>query len=565
MFKIESLSLWHEEDCQTYKFTSHAFVYGANTVGKTAMTKAINYVLGSSDPLNYQGLDNIDGIEACLSNEKTKLWIKRTISGAYLYKRTQQSSYTSVSLETYKNNICLILNSNINNHYTEVYRKVFDEAPSFRSFNFLNYVEEKGLGDLSTVFTMGKELKHQIRIQKIMNFFFNYENIEKIYEKEIELESIEKQLSSLKTEYQDYSRTLAQQKNLFSELQLKYTGDFKKDHDTFLEFQQNFVRKKKDSSKDIVYLSKASFSLAEEIKLYSFMKNQTQNMINRKERIKRLLTILNSIVVTNSEYTEYVDCIKNTIGEIDDEKIILSLTDYTKAINSIKTEKSIIDAQISQLKGEATELTYEEAMKKVGLLEHVFLVLSKVVNVENIVELEKRVNTLKNEIKEFRLSFNKKTINTFNRNLTELYLGKNLDIKHVIEDKNENDFSLEFDPFRLTLFAKQIKDGFMTQFTPGSMARQTHLQLLVYLNMFAYLKENFDGFVYAPILIIDSANQPMGVESFEKVYPTLIEFAEQIGIQTIFLSKDFINTVDTKDIVDISNGLNKFHKQSKRD
>lgn len=94
MFKIESISFINGNDFQTYKFSSHTFVYGLNTVGKTALTKAIDYVLGSSDGLTYQGLDNIEGIEAYLTNGLTNLWIKRTISGNYYYKRTLESQYS---------------------------------------------------------------------------------------------------------------------------------------------------------------------------------------------------------------------------------------------------------------------------------------------------------------------------------------------------------------------------------------------------------------------------------------------------------------------------------------
>ena len=84
--------------------------------------------------------------------------------------------------------------------------------------------------------------------------------------------------------------------------------------------------------------------------------------------------------------------------------------------------------------------------------------------------------------------------------------------------------------------------------------------MMVYLTMFEYLNKNFKGFTYMPLLVIDSANQPMGVDSFEKVYPVLIEMAEELGIQTIFMSKDLISGIDDEDFIDISNGLNKFHR-----
>lgn len=103
-----------------------------------------------------------------------------------------------ISLKRVKNCLCCsILTQLQNNRYLEIYNKVFDEHPSFRSFNFLNYIEEKGLGDLSTVFTKAKELKHNIRIRNIMNFFFNFENIEQIYEKELLLDAKSKELEKL--------------------------------------------------------------------------------------------------------------------------------------------------------------------------------------------------------------------------------------------------------------------------------------------------------------------------------------------------------------------------------
>jgi len=562
MFKLESITFIHNNDSQIYRFTTHAFVYGLNTVGKTALTKAIDYVLGSSDGLTYQGLDNIDSIEAFISNERTCLWIKRDIGGGYFYKRTAESQYTEVSSEVYKDNICLIISDNSNTHLLDVYGKVFDEKPSFRSFSFLNYIEEKGLGDLSVVFTKARELKHQIRIRNIMDFFFNYENIEQIYEKELQLEQTEKELSELSKDYQEYNRSIFQAKKLFKELQLPYSGDFVKDTKTFSDFKGSYTRTAKAKSKDLVYLSKASFSLAEEIKLYTFMKNQSVNMIERKERTKRLLSILNSVVNESPEYEEYTHSIAAIIEEIGDENIILSLTDYTKAIKDIEAEKSKLDSQIDQLRSQASELTYEDAMKKVGLLEHIFTIICKGFDAERFHHLESEATQLKGEIKTLKSAFNQSKIKKFNENLTSLYLNSGLDIKHLNEDIQENGFSLEFEPFKLCLFATHKEGEQISRFMPGSMTRQTHLQMLTYLCMFGYLNDNFPHFIYLPLLIIDSANQPMGLQIFEQVYPTITTIAEQYGIQTIFMSKDRLEHLDENDVIDISTGLNKFHQKS---
>ncbi|MCI9588195.1 MAG: hypothetical protein HFF60_09540 [Oscillospiraceae bacterium] len=83
--------------------------------------------------------------EAHLTNGLTNLWIKRTINGNYYYKRTPESQYSEVSSEVYKDNICLIIAPTSSTHFVNVYRKVFDEKPTFRSFTFLNYIEEGNL------------------------------------------------------------------------------------------------------------------------------------------------------------------------------------------------------------------------------------------------------------------------------------------------------------------------------------------------------------------------------------------------------------------------------------
>jgi len=561
MFRIKSILFNNADDQQEYTFSDHAFVHGPNTVGKTALTKAIDFVLGSSERLTYQGLDNIDSIEAHLTNDLTNLWIKRTITEDYFYRRTENSAYTEISVDTYKDNIGLMLTDNPNNRFMHVYNKVFDERPTFRSFSFINYIDEKGLGDLSVVFTRAKDLKHQIRVRNIMDFFFNYENIEQIYEKEILLDEHQKKLDELSKDYQEYQRSMQQLKSLFDELQLVYTGDYKKDHTTYLEFRANFTRKAKSQSKDLVYLSKASFSLAEEIKLYSFMNAQSKNMIERKDRIERLLAILNSIVEEELDYEQYTNIISDTINEIREENVILSLTDYQKAIRDIQAEKEKIDAQIRSVKGQASEMSYEDAVKKIGVLEHVFAVLSKNIDIPQIQSLQMEASQLKSEIKALKSAFNKKEIDAFNSRLTKLYLESGLNVKHLIEDTQESGFALKFEPFKLCLFATRKKDDAIEHFMPGSMARQTHLQILVYLSMFDYLQKHFANFIYMPLLIIDSANQPMGIESFREVYPTIVAFADEIGLQTIFLSKDNIEGISDEDFIDVSGGLNKFHDQ----
>ena len=80
--------------------------------------------------------------------------------------------------------------------------------------------------------------------------------------------------------------------------------------------------------------------------------------------------------------------------------------------------------------------------------------------------------------------------------------------------------------------------------------------------MLEYLHKKFENFIYLPILIIDSADQAMEDASFEEIYPSLVEIANDIGIQTIFISKYKPSVVEDKDLVDITEGLNPFHQRT---
>ena len=181
------------------------------------------------------------------------------------------------------------------------------------------------------------------------------------------------------------------------------------------------------------------------------MKNQSKNMTERKERVKRLLSIFNKIVNDVPEYEKYIRFIKSETEKLDEENVILSLTDYNRIIKNIEIEKRKLDDQIKVLKASATQLSYEEAIKRVGLLESIFLILSENVDVVRHDALVKEISSLKNEIKALRNAFDQKKINKFNKRLTEVYLGNKLDIKHLKEDLEDTNFSIEFDPFTATI------------------------------------------------------------------------------------------------------------------
>ena len=561
MFRIREIVLYKGIEKKPYYFSDNAYVYGHNGAGKTALTKIIDYILGSSEPLSHDGLDNIEEISAYIQNDKTDLWIKRNIvTGDYYYKRTKNSKYTLVSAENYKETICEVITGTIDTKAIKVYKKVFEENPTFRSFSFLNFIDEIGQGDLGAVFTRGKDIKHLVRIRNIMDFFFNYENIENIYEKRIRLEELENEQKKLNNIKNQYVNSVIQIRNLFVLLGLDCSDDMSKNYETYINFQSNFYREKPKPTGDLVYLTRASHSLSEELKIYSYLKEQSDKAESRKKRTKSLLSILDSIIAENEKYNDDVDIIKKTIKEIQQDRLILSLADYDASIEKIKDEKEKIDRKIEILKSQSTELGYEQTIRILALLDNNFNVISSTIDIARIGYVEEEIKQTRKAIKELKNSYSQKGIKDFNNCLNKMYLHSEVqNVGYLDEDRKYESFSLEFDPFSQTVIARHKDGDAIISYMPGSMARHNHIQMLVYLCMFDYLYKNFRDFIYLPVLIIDSADQSMEDNSFDEIYPSLIKMAQSIGIQTIFISKHLPTYIKQEDLTDISGGLNPFH------
>lgn len=562
MFRIRSITLYKGKASKEYVFTDNAYIYGHNNVGKTALTKVIDYAMGSSKDLSHAGLDNIDAVGAYLVNGKTELWVYRTLIGECYYKRTNASEYTLISLDTYKEYISELITDFPDDKALKVYQKVFDENPTYRAFTFLNFVDEIGQGDLGAIFTRGKEIRHLVRIRNIMDFFFNYENIEKLYEKRTTLDAVETELRQYNDQMNQYTHSASSVRKIFATLGLVYSDDMCENYRVFENFRDNFSRKNMRSNDDLVYLAKASHSLAEELKIYSYMKNQSKTAENRKLRTERLLSMLYSIIAENNEYEEEVRVITRNIEDIKNDRVILSLADYDTSVEKIEEQKKVIDEKIAILKNNATELDYDKTLKLITLLEDHFRIVNSTIDISRGAELAQQAKTLRKEIKDIKNNYSQQNIKKFNDRLTQMYLENNVKgVSHLEDDRKEEQFSLAFDPFSQVLVAKHKEGKNIVSYTPGSMARHNHLQLLVYLCMFEYLHEQFTNFIYLPVLIIDSADQPMEENIFEEIYPSLIETAKKVGVQTIFISKVRPKTVDENNLVDITTGLNPFHQR----
>lgn len=424
-------------------------------------------------------------------------------------------------------------------------------------------MDEIGQGDLGSIFTRGKDIRHVVRLRKIMDFFFNYDNAEKIYEKTVKLENLESEYNKSNEMLRAYEQSRTDIEKLFSELGLNYSGEMPVDLEIFRAYKEKFNRGATKPKGDLTYLIRASYSLSEEMKVYGYLRNQSDSSTSRKERTENLLSMLGAIVSDNPDYRDEVTTINEMIKGIQEDKIILSLADYDESIKKINAEKKKIDDEISKLQNQASELEYEQTLKKIALIENCFMQINSDIDINRTRLIEEQIKTIRKDIKDLKNNYSRKAIDDFNKRLTEMYIQSGVkNVKYLNDDRTEIDFCLKFDPFSQVLVAYHKEGDADVAYIPGSMARHNHLQLLVYLCMLEYLHNNFENFIYLPVLIMDSPDQAMEPDSFEEIYPTLVQVANEIGVQTIFFSKVKPKVVDDIDLIDICGGLNPFHQKT---
>ena len=65
-----------------------------------------------------------------------------------------------------------------------------------------------------------------------------------------------------------------------------------------------------------------------------------------------------------------------------------------------------------------------------------------------------------------------------------------------------------------------------------------------------------------PAHLHKSAKGPVSYTHLDVYKRQITQLADSIGVQTIFMSKDRLDNIPEDDFIDISAGLNKFHKKS---
>lgn len=571
MFKLSKLKLNTIKGECTYIIKDFAYIYGKHDKGKTVFLDIIDYMMGDSkfSISNKQATIGINSIELVLESENRQLCLCRDEKNFYYKQSLDDEKYIRVvGIDAYKDKILdFILNGNY--EIVDDYKKLTEKNIGYRSLSLFNYLPESGVADITNVFPKSKEIGELINIRSIILYIFNKENVLKITKLKEENERLEKELLIIreKTDGSLYcEKTIRENMAKLSLDNSNAIGELKRE---FEKYQKSLlINDKTLKNKDLIYLIKASQKLSEEIKYQLFLEEQSKHEIKNVTKTNRLLEMLTGILTEDRDNSFIVESLKSDIIKNKNDITLLNKKDYKKSISNLKEKKLEIDRQIEQINNGLDKLSYNEKIKIINVLDNAFLNYKSNNYNEQIEDIEKQIKENNKIINSLSNSFNDKSISQFNTLVTNIYKKFN-SLEFVKADLSINGFELNFNPSKISVSATAIKkdkegNDIEVNYMPGSKARMTLWQLVTYLAMSKFIKQNFNGMPFAEYIAIDAVIQEFSDEKqpTKEMINVIKEFVKDNEIQVIISGAINPQELDIKDnTVDISMGLNPAFKR----
>ncbi len=574
MFKIDYIKLIYENNNMAptvYSFDDVNYIYGTNNVGKTAMVKVVDFITAKDefDLKSYDGLDNIEAIEGCLVHDNDLLYLRRTKNNIYAYKKSNNSEYVETSDELYKKEITYFINRG-ENVFLEDFYQYAKEHLTCRAFSFLNFLNEKDLGNISNLFMSADTYYNQARIRKLISFIFNYKNIKRIAELEKENERLEKEIKANLNSISRYNYLLKLIETNMVDLQLDATDNLEEMRGAFIKFKKGYLRDNQNSKTpkgDLALLMRISCALSEEIKYQRNLLNQSTNLKSRNERAGKLLTAFKEILKYDESYAKYLEKIDAILEKQIQENDILSLKDFGKTIEAIEKKKYKIDQQIKECNNGLNKFEYEEILKKIGVIEQSFDEISLIKGIRDVQKWEEALSNNKKEIQKLSKEFDGTILYEFDMWVNNTYMELK-DVVFVQEDAALSGFKIKFNPIAVSLSGEKLTTKGEKQesvtYNPGSNARMTTWQIIAYLGLFNIISTHFTSLPIMKFIVVDGLNQPF--DETESCYPNVCELikkvAKTLGVQLFIVSTRNLQCNEGEKFIDISEGFNRMHNKS---
>lgn len=571
MFKLESLQLNCANNNRKFvEFKNNtAYIFAPNSKGKTLLCECIDFALGGSEDIfNKPAMKGVYSIEIIIrANPADKLYFLRDKDGSFYYKKGDDSTYRQFNRDLYNEMLTSLL---LNGEDSEVigFNEVFDRQLSHRSMAFLNFLDQKGMGDLKYIFSKANSDKYRWYYKDIINYIFNYEKIRQIVFLTKELKNKILQYNNLK---QRIDKFTVKRDLLFAELKILgiQVETIEEAKEALFKFEKNYTRPDTTAKeKDLNFLLVASQSLSEEIKVQQCFSEQGKMLVSRQKNIQKLLNFFMTIIKESDELKEYVSPIIDLILEAKTKSDTFSSLDISETIKKLQAEKLKVDQQLYMLQEQLVKLDYKDTEKSIGIAKQMLIDIDSYGEIGNINQLEMEISELKNKIDLLKKSFDTSKQDIVNLSINSSYKSLQDKCTFISEDLIKGG-EIVFDAKLTQLYGyldEEIelingeKEKHKIQYIPGSMARQTIWQILCYLHVMDYTLKTHTGLPLMPLLVLDNISMPfdvnIGKNNYAGVYDFIKQFAEDNGIQIILTSNIPAAEVDEQNPIDLSSGLN---------
>lgn len=562
MFNIKKIILHNEAKTFEIPISNYNFIIGKNSTGKTVFYNIINFMLGSSnDVFELQGLDNITSIEIKIENNDKFLYAKRTRKDFYI---KENSIYNKKTSKEYKNCITNFISQNDKfKEYFKIYKDIYEEDLTCRAFSFINLLDEKGLGNITSVFTDAKENKNIFRTKKIMQLLFNLNNLKKQITIEKEIKTLEKQIVTNTTEYYKFSFYENSIKNCFEKLNLKYNeNNYEINYKNYLNYKNNQQFEQCNLDVEIIETEHKKNKCEQKIRVLKSLKKEISSIDQKQKNINALKNLLLNITEKNDNYHQLTTEIEKNLNNVEQQEKIYNLFDYEYSIQELNNKIIAYNKDLQIAKNLTNNLSIQDKFKYQGVIETSFENFDKKIDKNNIDLENKKLDDYKNELKSIKKNYISEDVaNSINKYIHDKYLDSDMTFSFIKQDKKTQGFKIKFNPLLLNICGEkeEIKNNKILKkvYLPGSMARQTMWQILTYLAIHDYLNIHFKDLSYLPVLLLDSINQPFD-ESFnensqieenlklnmEKFYKLIKDECQRMGLQLFIFSKSDSNIED---------------------
>lgn len=576
MFRIKKIILYKDDSIKKeYGFEDINYIYGPNNKGKTVLYKTLDFLLGSSDNVlrdNLEGLDNINRLGIVISNNHKEVELLRD-ANHFFVRHDLKGEYSLVDADTYKSHINDLLEIN-SAEVLDSYYRINDEHLSYRSLSFLNFLDESGIGNISTVFSRANQKKFIFKVKDIMDFIFKYEYLEKRVNKEREIEELESKIKTLNTKYLNIENALTCVKSVFSKYNIPHSNSFDDNYEQYQKMKISFSETITTSPKkyDLFRLLEMLNKIDNQIVTERQMKNQSSTIVDKNTKVNSLLNDFNHILGGNPNFIAYTKIISETLEKNQYVNSVINAKNYDASINNLIEKKKEIKSKIGTIKNELAGFSIEEKMLDLSKLQEAFEIL----NVNDYVEInsvESDLRDAKKKLKAINKKIKEHINDSINEIITDMYVNSDKSIDFILEDKQKDSFKVLFDTSRLSLscyYKKHSQGNSIEQFfIPGSLARMTTLQVATYLSVFKYISDKKMRLPIMPLLCVDGLSQPFDdvndQANYKNVVKLLVKYAKECNVQLIIISihsyddiKSHLCDNEVKEI-DLTSGFNPWH------